>query len=134
MGTKYGDKVDTPFCPEGLEKDTWPRTGSRGELVRLDRNVVPRQETSSPQMEIFCMTINTTIKILEKIGTAKPKPRLGIPKKRSVTNVTRLCLSVRHNLFESFAYQQRIWQLMVSLSVDQDAYINWLSKNLNSGY
>ncbi|OAD70319.1 hypothetical protein PHYBLDRAFT_171703 [Phycomyces blakesleeanus NRRL 1555(-)] len=33
---------DTPFCPEGLEKDISPQTGSHNSLVRLDRNVVPR--------------------------------------------------------------------------------------------
>ncbi|OAD81042.1 hypothetical protein PHYBLDRAFT_62091 [Phycomyces blakesleeanus NRRL 1555(-)] len=46
--SRCGDKVDTPFCSKGLEKDTGSRTSSHNELVRLDRNVVPRQEMSSP--------------------------------------------------------------------------------------
>ncbi|OAD67223.1 hypothetical protein PHYBLDRAFT_67357 [Phycomyces blakesleeanus NRRL 1555(-)] len=55
-------------------------------------------------------TINTAIKRCEKkrkTSTAKPKTRPGRPKKLSVTYVASLCLSVRRNLFESYAYHQR---------------------------
>ncbi|OAD81268.1 Homeodomain-like DNA binding domain-containing transcription factor [Phycomyces blakesleeanus NRRL 1555(-)] len=52
-------------------------------------------------------TINITIKRWEETGTTKPKTRPGRPKKLSVTDVTSLCLSVRCNPFESYAYHQR---------------------------
>ncbi|OAD69850.1 hypothetical protein PHYBLDRAFT_149032 [Phycomyces blakesleeanus NRRL 1555(-)] len=64
----------TPFCPEGLEKDTGTRTGSHNQLVRLDKNVVPHQGTSSPQD--YCLeVIEKEVNVDNVLPDLEPKER-----------------------------------------------------------
>ncbi|OAD77382.1 hypothetical protein PHYBLDRAFT_164300 [Phycomyces blakesleeanus NRRL 1555(-)] len=68
-----GDKVDTPYCSEGLDKEPVSQAVSRNELVRLDRNVVPQLVTLT--CDLYFQRLNFVKKYCLYIHEKSGKPK-----------------------------------------------------------